>query len=182
MTTFLNENQTVASAVGVTSYFQTRDTTHINFYKLIKNKILSPISPRISHTWYISLLNLLKKDQDIRRPSERIERRYLFRPVRARKPRLACQLSDHLTRRRIFQAAELEVDLPVGQQIELPGCWYFFGSAGAAKPLPGRQPIQHLAEECVFQSAGTGKALLVLQSIQHLAREHIFRTGSPEMA
>ena len=58
MTTFLNENQTVASAVGVTSYFQTRDTTHINFYKLIKNKVLPP-PPRISHTWYISLLSLL---------------------------------------------------------------------------------------------------------------------------
>ena len=51
MTTFLNENQTVASAVGVTSYFQARDTTHINFYKLIKNKVL-PLPPHFSHLVY----------------------------------------------------------------------------------------------------------------------------------
>ena len=49
MTTFLNENQTVASAVGVTSYFQARDTTHINFYKLIKNKVLPPPPPPPPH-------------------------------------------------------------------------------------------------------------------------------------
>ena len=53
MTTFLNKNQTVASAVGVTSYFQTRDTTHINFYKLIKNKVLPPPPPpHFSHLVY----------------------------------------------------------------------------------------------------------------------------------